>query len=422
METSSVVSKIKGCFGVTLPARDPRAKIQPIDFITSLVCSFGTKDGRVKSISSLRKSVIEITRETISRGSFWERLATKKLMRFTQLLLSALMSELCVQLGVGASILPALGVIRIFLLDASSFTLPEGARETFPAPRSNVIASALKVHVLYDLFGGLVAWFDITPGTTHDRKGFPPLDLLVGALIIFDLGYWDYQLLKDMIVLNIFFLSRVKSGAKIKVVKVVSCVSKTCIGFDLHSGRLSGFRGKIVEVIGQFIVPKTKEAFECRIVGFWNPNRSEYHWYATNLKVSSVLIYPLYRLRWQLELVWKAWKSFLHLDEIKSSNRNIIITLTLIGMCVGMISEAISISTLNSHAAEKQAAFSVQRAASLFLRIGKHLFQFICRMGRGVKQSLLETIKIFEHELYDPNYKKRNSSVRLLLAEICGTS
>jgi len=326
------------------------------------------------------------------------------------------MSELCIQLNIGSKILEVIGVKKILLLDSSSFSLPEGAREHFPAPRNNVVPAAVKLHMLYDLFGGGSKWYEITPATTHDRKGFPPLEFLKGALIIFDLGYWDFQLLKDMMDDGIYFLSRVKCNARIKVVRVVKGVSKTCIGFDLHSGRLDAFRGNIVEVIGKFIISKSKENFEGRIIGYWSPEDSSYHWYVTNLEVSSDNMYSIYRLRWTLELVWKSWKSFLHLDEITSANRTIIMNLVLCGMCAGLIASAVSISAINGEPKEKQLAISVQRTTSFLIRIGRLLYHFLAHQGRSAKKHLLNMIDLFKDELLDPNYGKRINSLSRVYA------
>ena len=412
MELSSVLSRIKGCFEKLGKKVDGRANVQSMDFIAALICKYGEKDARIRSLSCLRKTVMALTGIKFTRGGFWERMATKKLTRQLQLLLVSLMTEICLQLDIGKTILKSLGVSKIFLLDSSSSTLPEGASDEFPAPRSNVIPAAIKVHGLLDLFGGLLRWFDLTPATTHDRKGFPPLDLLIGTLIIFDLGYWDYQLLKDMMDIGVFFLSRVKINSKIEIVRVVSGVSKTCIGLDLHCGRLASFRGETVEVIGKFIISKTKSTFESRIIGFWNPNDSQYYWYVTNLKIASDIVYPLYRLRWQLELLWKSWKSCLRLDEIPSANRNIIINLILAGMCASMISGAVSIAVLNEDKKEIQSANSVQRAATIFCRIGAQMFNFVSEVTRGAKKKLIDTIVLFKNELFDPNYNKRESSLR----------
>jgi putative transposase len=411
METTKVISKITAIFNEILPAQDRRCKIQPVHFIAALICGFATTDGRVKCMSALRKTVVDFTQEKLARSTFWGRMSTKKMTHLLRALLSALISEICVQLQVGQSLLSALNISKILLLDSSSLTLPDGASADFPAPRNNVVPAAAKVHVLHDLFGGIAKWFSITPATTHDRREFPPLSLLKGSLIIFDLGYWDFQLLNDMILGGIHFLSRVKSNSRVEIIDVIRGVSRTCIGFDLHSGRFDSFRGEVVEVIGKFIISKTKIEFESRIIGFWSTTDSSYHWYVTNLKSSSDIIYPLYRLRWQLELVFKAWKSVLHLDEIISENKNIIINFTLIGMCAALISKSLSISVINEEVKEKQAAFSVQRAVSFLIRIGHSLFLNIKRKVRWAKKLILEQISLFKEELYDPNYKSRINSL-----------
>jgi hypothetical protein len=329
-----------------------------------------------------------------------------------------LINEIRVGLDIGTEILQSLGVTRIMIHDSSSFTLPDAASKKFPAPRNNVIPAAMKVHLLFDLFRGTQQWFDITPATTHDRKGFPPLELLKGALIIFDLGYWDFQLLKDMISIGIIFLSRIKCNARVKIVDVVSGASRSCIGFDLHSGRLDAFRGEMVELIGEFIIPKSREIFQTRIIGFWCSDDHSYHWYSTNLKVSPILIYPLYRIRWQLELIWKSWKSIFHLDEITSADQNVILNLALAGMCAGLLAGAISVSVVNEASKEKQASFSLQRAASFLLRIARELCNHILSPIRSGKEKLMDMIDLFKDELIDPNYKNRVSSLNRVYLEL----
>ena len=68
---------------------------------------------------------------------------------------------------------------------------------------------------------GELHWFEITPGSTHDRKCFPNLGSLVGKLIIADLGYWDTNLLCQTNNIGGYFLSRIKSKTVITVSKII---------------------------------------------------------------------------------------------------------------------------------------------------------------------------------------------------------
>ncbi len=73
-----------------------------------------------------------------------------------------------------------------------------------------------------------------------------------------------------------------------------------------------------------------KGFIEVRLIGFRFPRTNEYRWYATNLASSMLLaewIYPIYRLRWQIELFFKSIKSMLNADQITSSNENIALTI-----------------------------------------------------------------------------------------------
>ena len=53
---------------------------------------------------------------------------------------------------------------------------------------------------------------------------------------------------------------------------------------------------------------------------FLDRTEHHYHWYLTNLKVVPTVIYPLYRLKWQVELIFKGCKSSLNADRMTSRN------------------------------------------------------------------------------------------------------
>ena len=282
-----------------IPTKDVRAKIGPMEFISALVTSL-SKDSRIRSLANLRRSIAALTGQTLDRGAFWERLATKRLFTMLMFLTTHLMKELGKYCGITAPLLASLQVKAVYVLDSTSSSLPKGAKKVFPAPRKNVIPAAIKFHCLFDILGGAMKWFDLTEATLHDRKGFPPLELLKGCLIIFDLGYWDYCLLAALKNQGTFFLSRIKTNAVITVVKVVRGLPKDRFdGQPLFGKRLPKKKWRIIEVLGEF-QHRGKSVLQARVIGFWNPAEARYHWYVTNLGIAAHLIYPLYRLRWQL--------------------------------------------------------------------------------------------------------------------------
>ena len=50
-------------------------------------------------------------------------------------------------------------------------------------------------------------WFKLSPSSTHDSQCFPDIASLKNKLIIFDLGYFEYSLLLNIIDIGGFFVT-----------------------------------------------------------------------------------------------------------------------------------------------------------------------------------------------------------------------
>ena len=410
MKLRNILQAIKQRFH-EIPEEDGRAKIGPMEFVSALVTSLA-KDGRIRSLANLRRSVAALTGQKMDRGAFWERLAAKRLFTLLMFLTTQLMKELGSYCGITTALLASLQVKAVYVLDSTSSTLPKGAKKKFPAPRKNVVPAAIKFHCLFDLLGGTIKWFDLTEATMHDRKGFPPLEILKGCLIIFDLGYWDYCLLAVLKGQGTYFLSRIKSNAVISVVKVIRGLPKDKFeGSTLFGKRMSKKKWRIIEVIGEFS-HYGKPVLLARVIGFWNPVEERYHWYVTNLAIAAHLIYPLYRLRWQLELVFKAAKSSLALADQPSANESIIRCLTLLSLISQLIGFALGKKIVSQMDPQKQTAFSFQRAAMLLIHVGQTFFRFLINGASRFFEQLIRQLQALAMELLDPNHQHRETSLQ----------
>jgi hypothetical protein len=306
-----------------------------------------------------------------------------------------------------------IGVKDILGYDASSTSLPEGAIDDFPGPRKNIAPAAFKWHNCMSLVSGLIVWWAMTAAKVHDRKCFPPLKLLAGRLILFDLGYWDFGLLRDLIKAGAFFLSRVKANAVIEIIEVKAGLDKKkYLGQDLLRCRLPGKRRrKIIEVIGTF-GGVGHEPITLRVIGFWNKTLRTYHWYTTNLTVPAKLIYPLYRLRWQLELAFKSSKASFRLADAPSANSNIIKSLLLANILATLIAFPLANCTSKDLNNEKRTSVSLQRSAKFLINLAREFRTFILGEGEKLLDSLIDKINLMASELYDPNFRKRSSTGR----------
>jgi hypothetical protein len=405
---------LKRCFEKVVPSEDARTTINPLEFIVGLVfCYLG--DSKSFSLEAIRRSMMSYFNKQLSRSAFWERLAGNRLKKYLRLVVAELMAQLTGSVVHGTDLLEQLGVTAVWLVDASSITLCDEAENHFPGTRT---AAGIKWHGGFDLFTGLLTWFELTPTATHERKCFPALEMLKGKLVIFDLGYWDYALLYAIEKAQGFFLCRLRSDAVVYITEVIQGLSKQVIGRSLLSLDWDHKRGNIIEAL----IEKVHQGItlHCRVIGFWNPVEKRYHWYLTNLTVAAYLIYPLYRLRWQIELIFKACKSSLNANQITSADKNIIESLLLASIAAHLSSHTVLNIGQEQLEKDQQLATSFQRVAKVAVVLARDFVMFILNSSREHFDNLLQKIKLFANEIFDPNYKNRETSlmrIRRLLLE-----
>jgi hypothetical protein len=69
------------------------------------------------------------------------------------------------------------------------------------------------------------------------------------------------------------------------------------------------------------------EFLECRLIVTWNSSTKEFQYLATNLPPQRYSVYEVakaYRLRWQVELLFKEWKSYANLHAFDTQNPAIV--------------------------------------------------------------------------------------------------
>ncbi len=194
--------------------------------------------------------------------------------------------------------------------------------------------------------------------------------------------------------------------------EVVQGLAKQYAGRALFSVPLNRKRGGIIEVL----IEKTYkgQTLSCRVVGFWNPCEKCYHWYMTNLTAAAHVIYPLYRLRWQIELVFKACKNSLNANRIPSTEKPIIENLLLASLAAHLSSYTIFSNGLEHLDDEQQLAVSFHRVAKVAAILAQDFVKFLLSSARKHFFKLLEQIKFFSGELFDPNYKHRETTMMRL--------
>jgi hypothetical protein len=215
--------------------------------------------------------------------------------------------------------------------DATAIALPDELADLFPGcgGGEHVSRAALKIQVLWDLKAGELAGLHVEPGKASDVVSpIAKADAGAGSLIVFDLGYFDVDRLARADAKGARFVSRLAHGTAVFDAEGVPLDLRAYL--RLQPGGL----------VDQVILLGVAVRLCCRLVAVRAPeevaNRrrrqarqkaarkgraaptAEYlellGWslFVTNCPEAELTwkgVVVLYRARWQIELLFKLWKS-----------------------------------------------------------------------------------------------------------------
>jgi hypothetical protein len=230
----------------------------------------------------------------------------------------------------------------IELVDATTFDL-SSALQVFYKGGGNV-ESSIKIHHRYELISGETLGLKIVSGNENDTSYLPDLntELIAGRLYIKDLGYYKFEHLLLIEEQKGYFLSRYRGATncytkdeygKYEEVFMKDLVPK--YGQDkeitvIYIGKQKLKVRMIIESVPEEHVEKRKK----RVIRKNKTNNQKsfhedamllchYNVYVTNADESILAVTKirlLYALRWQIELIFKIWKSVFEIDKVKQMN------------------------------------------------------------------------------------------------------
>jgi hypothetical protein len=219
---------------------------------------------------------------------------------------------------------------RVLLHDSTVEPLPEHLAAAFPGPGNGRKRryAALKVQFVCDLLHSQVLHVGLSGFTRNDQAASPDILTLVrpGDLIIRDLGYFVLKVLQQLGLKGAFFLSRYRhdvlifdaqSGRPLNLQTHLqpghSFDRQVLLGTEKVPARLVA--QPVPEALANERRRKAKANRDRRL----NPSQRRLYLLGWNIFVTNVpravwpakALQPIYRLRWRIEIIFKAWKSHL---------------------------------------------------------------------------------------------------------------
>jgi hypothetical protein len=235
---------------------------------------------------------------------------------------------------------------RVLLTDATSFQLPAHLAAFYQGNGGDNGPAGIKIHQQYELLSGTVRQLAVRNGQESDVNLLQDFDYsqVERELHLLDLGYFKFNHLRALDEAGGYFISRYKTGVTlycrqggvyqpIDWVELLGKVANNSTVPELYLGqgpkklpvRL------LIEQVPPSVAAKRRHKQQRRIANV--SKKARYRYSTSSLKellmdytifitnttheqLTDEQVQRYYRLRWQIELLFKIWKSVLELDKI----------------------------------------------------------------------------------------------------------
>ena len=310
-----------------------RVKVTGSTFCQTLVLGWLSKPEA--SLEELCQTAI-VTGLDISAQGLEQRF-TKDAAEFMQKVLEEIISEV---IKTEAVTIPILQRFKgVYLNDSSTISLPNELSEVWLGSGNSRGGgeAALKLEIRVNVLEGNIEGPILVSGRTNDRKAAAKYQLLPkGSLSIADLGYWKLDDLKDKTNGGVYWLSRIrmgtvisnKLGKRLSLAKLLSKKNRNYLDTNIYLG----LHHKLAARLIAFRVPpkvakerrdrlKREARKKMQKVSQARLDLAEWSIFVTNIPATLVTpkeIIILARMRWQIELIFKLWKSYGQIDKSRS--------------------------------------------------------------------------------------------------------
>ena len=223
----------------------------------------------------------------------------------------------------------------VYLLDSTQVALPDTLSGLFPGAGGNGPAASLKIQLSYDYLRGELSALRFTAGIEPDQNCKLHLEQAhPGSLHLFDLGYFKQQVFAELDQQGSYFISRFEHQTalytdeaepiRLVLLDYLQKVNGDRLETRLQMGRLVHLPVRILfqRLPLAVVEERRRKAIDQMKNKGKRPSETylqllEWQFFITNIPtewLSFDQILLLYRVRWQVELVFKLWKSQANLD------------------------------------------------------------------------------------------------------------
>jgi Transposase DDE domain len=243
----------------------------------------------------------------------------------------------------------------IFLTDSSTVAVPDLLKDEFPGCGGDGPDAAIKIQLTFEFLRGVMAGIRFQAGRTPDQSYTGELErLLAGALYLSDLGYFLLSRFRRIDAAHAYFLSRfdlhtalfTADGTALDLLEWLRAHAEPRFEESVRIGRQEQLpcRMVVVRVPQEVADERRRKARETARRKGRTPSARhlalmDWTIYITNVPATRLTLRQvviLYSVRWQIELIFKLWKSECNLDRVAGRHRERVLS-ELYAKLIGMV-------------------------------------------------------------------------------------
>jgi len=312
------ITRLGRTTGFTHRLREVTPHRMAIALLTSLSC-YSTK-----TLADILRVFNALTDRSVRYKPFHNQLAKQAFPTFTWQLFDHLLQHLVLRV-----LAPVPGhALRCFddilLQDGTAFAVVDALRDTFPGRFTKISPAAVELHATMSLFHDQAIRVHLAPDADGERQFLPAPGDLRRKLLLADRGYMDVAYCRRVHHAEGSFIVRFQTGINPVVVRALVGGRQRP---SWSGSTLDTLRGRLTGRSSDLLVRWKPDDPPFRLLLLWNRRRKEHMALVTNLPSEAFTlasVRDLYRLRWQIELLFKEWKSYANLHAFQTANPSIV--------------------------------------------------------------------------------------------------
>jgi hypothetical protein len=319
----------------------------------------------------------------------------------------------------------------VYREDSTVVVLPEALHELWRGcgNAQDQGAAALKLTLRVDLRSGWLDGLSLNPGRTADAKAAAPVtSIAAGALYLADLGFFGLKRLRSLDEQGAFFLSRLHAQVTLftpdgqrwdNVAALLATKAEAALDLAVELGVGARLKARLVavrapqEVVDQRRRRLRKEAARRgRAVSARQLALAAWTLFVTNVpaeQLSIKAVLAMARTRWQIELVFKRWKSHGKLDESRSEQPERVLCEVYAKLIAMLIQHWVSLISLWGYRDR-----SLSKAMDVVQKYALHFAERLWDSGH-VCETLATIVRVLDATCRMGRRRKRPLTYQLLL-------